>query len=209
MKVNIFPLGPLQTNCYVVCNELTNEAIIIDAGANPVWLLHAAAPYDVKAILLTHAHYDHIAGLNQIRNQMKAPLYLHGNEQEWLKNPELNRSGLWSSRLQEVICDEAEFELEDGQLLSLAGFTIKVLHTPGHSPGGTSFLIHHHLFCGDTLFARSIGRTDLPGGDHDQLMKSIRNKILVLPDETLCHPGHGFQTNIARVKEDNLLIKDS
>lgn len=208
MRVYPFPLGPLQTNCYLVCNEKTNEAILIDAGANPKWILAQASAFQIKAILLTHAHYDHIAGLNEIREATKAPVYIHGSEQEWLGNPELNRSGLWSSELGPVICEKAEFELRDEQLLNLAGFQIYVIHTPGHSPGGTSFLIDLYLFSGDALFARTIGKTGMPSSDFEQLMTSILDKLIVLPDATVCYPGHGTPSTIGRIKVENRFILD-
>lgn len=206
MKIFMYPLGPLQTNCYVIGNEDTGEALIIDAGAGPDALLSKARDYKVKAILLTHAHFDHISGLNSIRQATNAPVYIHRSEQSWLKDPDLNGSSRWPTVAEKTICEQAEFELEDGQTLELAGFSIKVLYTPGHSPGGISFLIDQHLFCGDALFAQSIGRTDLPGGNYSQLMQSIQNKLMVLPDETICYPGHGPKTTIGSEKLYNPFI---
>lgn len=206
MKIFMYPLGPLQTNCYVIGNEDTGEALIIDAGAGPDALLSKAQDYKVKAILLTHAHFDHISGLNSIRQVTNAPVYIHRSEQSWLKDPDLNGSSRWPTVAEKTICEQAEFELEDGQTLELAGFSIKVLYTPGHSPGGISFLIDQHLFCGDALFAQSIGRTDLPGGNYSQLMQSIQNKLMVLPDETICYPGHGPKTTIGSEKLYNPFI---
>lgn len=200
MQIHMFPLGALQTNSYLVCNEQTNEAIIIDAGANPGALLKKAENFQVKAILLTHAHFDHIAGLNEVRNITDAPVYIHHYEQEWLLNPDLNGSSKWPGLGGKTICDKAERELEDGQRLELAGFTLSVLHTPGHSPGSVSFVLGDHLFCGDALFNRSIGRTDLPGGNYEQLIMSIQQKLLVLPDEVICYPGHGPKTTIGNEK---------
>ncbi|MEW9667492.1 MBL fold metallo-hydrolase [Ammoniphilus sp. 3BR4] len=202
----MLPLGPLQTNCYVVGNEKTGEALIIDAGAGPDVLLSKALDYKVKAILLTHAHFDHIAGLNSIRQATNAPVYIHNSEQSWLRDPDLNGSSRWPSVAEKTICEKAEFELEDGQTLELAGFSIKVLHTPGHSPGSISFVIDEHLFCGDALFAQSIGRTDLPGGDYNQLMQSIQDKLMGLADETICYPGHGPKTTIGTEKLYNPFI---
>jgi len=196
LLIHTFPLGALQTNSYLICNQDTNEAIIIDAGARPGKLLEKAADYQVKAILLTHAHFDHIAGLHEIREATGAPVYLHSSEQEWLSDPKLNGAFLWPMVGEFIKTEKAEFELEDGQSLELAGFQISVLYTPGHSPGGVSFSIGDHVFSGDALFSGSIGRTDLPGGNYEQLIQSVKEKLMPLPDQTVCYPGHGPNTTI-------------
>ena len=206
MNIHMYPLGPLQTNSYLVCNNKTNEAVIIDAGMDPEALLQEGSGYDVKAILLTHAHFDHILGLNKVIKATNAPVYIHGVEQDWLVDPSLNGSARWPALGELAVCERAENELEDGQTLQLAGFEIQVLYTPGHSPGGVSFLIDNHLFSGDALFAQSIGRTDLPGGSYEQLITSIQDKLMVLPDETICYPGHGPKTTIGSEKLYNPFI---
>ena len=197
------PLGPLQTNCYLVSNGKTKEAIIIDAGSNPENLLKDAKNYDVKAILLTHAHFDHIGGLNAVREQTKAPVYIHPAEQDWLDHPKLNGSARWAMVTEPVICQRADFELSHGDELAVAGFAVKVLHTPGHSPGSVTFVMDSHAFCGDALFYQSIGRTDLPGGNHEQLIESIQKNLMILPEETVCYPGHGPKTMVGQEKRSN------
>lgn len=209
MRIYTFPLGPLQTNCYVVANEETNEAIIIDAGMHPSELLDKASEYEVRAILLTHAHFDHMGGLEQVRKKTGAPVYIHNIEQEWLTNPNLNGSSNWPMIGGPMTTDYAEHEVKDGDMLTLAGFNVQVMETPGHTPGGVSFLIGQELFSGDTLFAHSIGRTDLPGGNYEQLIRSIQEKLMPLPEETRVYPGHGPETTIGFEKLHNPFIVET
>lgn len=199
LTIEKYVLGPFQTNAYILTNPANGESIVIDPGMEPAALLRALEGKNVVAVLLTHAHLDHIGGLNQVRALTGAPVYIHPLEQSWLTDPDLNGSTRWNLS-EPIVCEPAEHELADGQTLELAGLSIRVLHTPGHSPGSCSFVVGPHCFGGDVLFAQSIGRTDLPGGSFETLMISIQDKLFELDDDTIVYPGHGPKTTIEAEK---------
>lgn len=203
LRIESFSLGPLQTNAYLIRGEDDNKAVIIDPGMNPAALVRRIEHLEIEAILLTHAHFDHIGGVDEIRKAKNCPVYLHPLEAEWLVNAKLNGSLRWTEVTDPITTDPAEFDLAEGQKLTLLGHEFTVYHTPGHSPGSVSFLSGNDLFSGDVLFKMSVGRTDLPGGRERDLYDSIKGKLFRMPDEVKVYPGHGPKTTIGFEKSNN------
>jgi glyoxylase-like metal-dependent hydrolase (beta-lactamase superfamily II) len=203
MKVAAFILGPIGTNTYVLWDENTREAAIIDpAVPSPeVVNLITGEKLDPEYIVLTHAHGDHIGGIpNLLEEYPGIRLAVGAGDRHLLADPKVNLSEQLSG---ETVTVQDVTELKDGDELQVGGLTLHIIATPGHTPGGLSILADNVLFSGDTLFRASIGRTDLPGGDFDAIVKSIREKLFVLPDETVVLPGHMEQTNIGYEKKYN------
>lgn len=204
MEIQKIPVAPIGANCYIVSEA--GAAFIIDPGGDAEKIIRAAKNFDVHCILLTHTHFDHIGGLNELKKAFpEAKTAVHKLEKEWLYSDELNLSENFG--FSSVYEKEVDIELEDGMTLDFAGTKIKVLHTPGHTPGSTCFYIensgNHVLFSGDTLFRSSIGRTDFPGGSGRKIIESIKTKLLTLPDETVVYPGHDENTSISLEKKLN------
>jgi glyoxylase-like metal-dependent hydrolase (beta-lactamase superfamily II) len=199
---------PFFKNGYLVSCPDTRDAVLIDPGDEVVELLRAARDQhlNVRAILLTHAHLDHVTGVGRAKQDLGVPVWLHPDDL-FLYNTVVEQGlmfGLRVDRQPPVDCF-----YEPNQRLAFGGCVVDVLHTPGHCPGGVCLAIGgsgstaRDLFVGDTLFAGSIGRTDLPGGDHDTLLTSIRTVLFSFPDETVVHSGHGPETTIGRERRTN------
>lgn len=201
LQVQQFTLGPLATNCYIVFDKGTREAVVIDPGLDCEPVLAAIEALNVTHILLTHGHFDHIGGVAQVKQQTNAEVWIHEDEKDWLPDPELNRSVFWLE--DPIVAPSPDHVWHGGETLTFLGSPVKVLFTPGHSPGHVSLQWNNIVFAGDALFAGSIGRTDIPGGDHDQLMNSIQRELLTLPDETLLLPGHGPKTSVGIERQTN------
>ncbi|SDW06929.1 Glyoxylase, beta-lactamase superfamily II [Marininema mesophilum] len=207
IQVESFTLGYVMTNCYLLYRKQGGEGIVIDPGTEPDALLKRIAELQlsVKEILLTHAHFDHIGGVEAVREATGASVTIHQAETEWLTDSRLNGSGMFPG-IPEISCQPADKVLHGGETISVLGEKVKVAHTPGHSPGSLSFIFPQMVFSGDVLFAGSIGRTDLPGGDHQTLMRSIHDTIMELPEETIVYSGHGPVTTIGREQESNPFV---
>ncbi|WP_199616070.1 MBL fold metallo-hydrolase [Paenibacillus alkalitolerans] len=203
LNIETYSLGPLATNAYLVFDPESNKGFVIDPGQRPGRLLKRIEGMHIEAVVLTHAHFDHIAGLNEIRKEKGCPVYLHDAESDWLTDPELNGSLRWPDTTEPVVSEPAEFALDEGMELKLLGETFKILHTPGHSPGSVTLVWGGYAFAGDVLFKLGVGRTDLYGGSSRELYDSIHDKLFRLPGETVVLPGHGPKTTIAYEKEHN------
>jgi hydroxyacylglutathione hydrolase len=209
MEIEHLILGEFQTNCYIIRrSKTTADCLIIDVGldADKIIDFLEAERLNPVAVILTHGHIDHIAGLEQLRLQYPdLKVYIHKQDAQMLTGEKKNLSELMGVSFR---TKPANRILNDGQLIEQAGIILKVIHTPGHTPGGIS--LHSKkdgiLFSGDSLFADSVGRTDFPGGSTQQLIQSIKDRLLTLPAETIVYPGHGPITTIGREKATNPFI---
>lgn len=202
MEVKTIPVGIIGTNCYILSKG--EHALIIDPGGDADRIIEYIESKDLNplAILLTHAHYDHIGALEEVRQKYLVNVYLHEKEQNWLSDPKLN--GSYKLMTAGITANEAEITLEEGDL-TIGEFFLQVMYTPGHSPGSMSFIFKDtmQVFSGDVLFQQGIGRTDLPGGDYGVLEETIRKKLYSLGDDFEVYPGHGPQTTIGFEKLHN------
>jgi hydroxyacylglutathione hydrolase len=205
LNIEGFCLGPWQTNCYVVRVEGETDCWIVDAGFDPEAMIDAVGQRGLTPvrIVLTHAHLDHIAGLEQMRSAWPdASIGIHSSEVDFLASPELNLSAMMGMAIKAPPADDV---FKHGGALELGGHAFEIRHTPGHSPGGITLYQPEAraAIVGDTLFAGSIGRYDFPTSDGPTLMRSIREQLLTLPDDVAVYPGHGPETTIGRERDGN------
>ena len=210
LNIQGWTVGPLAENPYLLACAETGQAVFIDPGDDAATLLQAIASAGVtlQAILLTHAHFDHVAALIDIRKVTGAPVYLHPDDAPLLEQA----PAYWAYFGREIApIAPAEQALAHGDRISFGTCELVVIHTPGHTPGSVCFYApaEHKLIAGDTLFFRSVGRTDLPGGDPRALIASIRTRLWPLPDETEVYPGHGPATRISEERQHNPFAGDS
>ncbi len=199
-------VGLFQENCYVIGSRRTGEAVVVDPGDEPDEIMALAKDMGVKItrIVCTHAHLDHVMAARAIKEATGAPFFLHSDDL-WLLRQVPESARAWG--LQADVPPDPDHMLSDGQDLEIGGVGLKVIHTPGHTPGSICLYTPGMLFSGDTLFRGSIGRTDLPGGDYGKLMRSITRRLLALPDDTVVLPGHMLETTIRAERESNPFIR--
>ncbi len=210
MKPNIYQTvvakGLVETNCYIAACPETKEAAVIDPGAfspkevQTILDIIKQHGLSVKYIINTHGHIDHIAGNRALLKETGAKLCIHADDADMLTSARQNGSEMFGM---DIVSPPPDRLLSDGDVIMLGRLEMKVLHTPGHTPGGIGLLVDGTLFSGDTLFAGSVGRTDLPGGSETEIIRSIKEKLMVLPDDTSVRPGHGPRTTIGAEREEN------
>lgn len=206
MAVVCLAVGPLQTDCYILADPKANEAVIIDPGAEGKRVLDEVKRrgWKVAAVLLTHGHFDHAGATAEVARATGAPLLAPRGDEALLANAPAEGAhfGL------RVPAPAAPARLvADGDTVKVGGQSLRVLAVPGHTPGHVAYLSPAGLFCGDLLFAGSVGRTDLPGGDSAALQRSLRHKVLTLPDDTPVYPGHGPATTVGRERRSNPYLR--
>ncbi|MET7331342.1 MBL fold metallo-hydrolase [Nonomuraea sp. NPDC005650] len=216
MLIAGFPAGAFQTNCYVVAPAAGEECVIVDPGqdategVDELLREHRLKPV---AVLLTHGHLDHVWSVAPVCGARDVPAWIHPDDRHLLSDPAAGWSGTSASLFGGLTLSEPDDvrELSDGAVLELAGLELVVDHTPGHTRGSVSFRLPDDevMFSGDLLFAGSIGRTDLPGGDYATILRSLAAKCLTLPDDTVVLPGHGPQTSIGRERATNPYLKEA
>ncbi len=208
MILETFPVGPLRCNCTILGDEQAHEAMVIDPGDNIPEILSRLEKHGLKVrqVVITHAHIDHVGGALQLKKLTGAPVFLNQNDLKLLELMDVQAGWLGIATPEVAPPDESA---EDGLILGLSAFPATVMHTPGHTPGSICLLFPEQqlLLAGDTLFAGSIGRTDLPGGDGRQILRSIHNKLMSLPENTRVIPGHGQPTTIGEEKQSNPFLQ--
>lgn len=206
IKIGRMVVGAVQTNSYFLQNADTNEVVVIDPGdkGKRIYDELTGRGYKIRAVLLTHGHFDHVMGADDIRKLAGVSVYLGEHEEKLISNADLNVSAMFGT----PYTTKADVFVKDGEILELAGMKIKVLHTPGHTYGGVSYYLEEEgiLICGDTLFLESVGRTDFPTSSSQELKTSIHEKLFTLPDEVYVYPGHGPTTTIEHEKTNNPFV---
>ena len=217
MIIKTYTVPPIENNNYVIADEETREAALIDCSSPEIWekvlindnKLNVSTSGEnrgeienikLKYILLTHGHFDHIGGL---RPDINLPVFMHKGDENWIKNV---NTYMPMMGLPQISVPKIDKFLEDGEMIKLGNKEIKVLHTPGHTQAGVCYYVDGNLFSGDTIFRESVGRCDMEGGDFTQIVESIKNKIFTLPEDTKIYPGHGKPSTVGWEKEHNFFM---
>lgn len=202
MILKILVVGPLQSNCYILGCERTRRAAVIDPGGDVNKILMALAKDNLRCVYIvnTHGHFDHSGENKRLKEVTGAQLIIHRADAPMIVRQGA-QGGIWGMELENS--PPPDRTVEEGEFITFGDVSLKVLHTPGHSAGGISLVTDRMAFVGDTLFAGSIGRTDFPGGDHEGLLRNVREKIFPLGDDVVIYPGHGPKSTVARERRTN------
>ena len=206
MDISVLTVGPIQTNCYVVHQEGNSQCVVIDPGEEAAKIADflKRKGLECKGILLTHGHFDHIMAVQAVKAEYQIPVYACRQEEEMLREPSVNMT----DRMHKPCSVRPDVFLEDLQVFEAAGFSIQMLHTPGHTKGSCCYYLKDErvLFSGDTLFCGSVGRTDFPGGSTAEIVRSLHKLVDSLPEETEVFPGHDASTTIGYEKRYNPFV---
>ena len=206
LSIQTLTVGPLQENCYLLSDNDTQGAVLVDPGDEAERIIAALNGFELTAVWLTHAHFDHIGALAAVHQRFPVPVYLHPDDRELFAHA-AESAAFFGLALEQPVLETTP--LAHRQTLTLGEHEATCLFTPGHAPGHIAFYLpgHSTVLAGDALFQGSVGRTDLPGGDHAQLLASIRRELLTLPDETRVLPGHGPETTIGAERRTNPFLR--
>lgn len=202
LTIECLELGLFQTNCYILADTNTKKACVVDPGSDAeiIWNRLSDNQWKLSSIILTHGHFDHIGATEDLKKKSNAPVLVHAEDAEMLRDPLLNVSAYVGGPVIRTSCDK---NIREGDTIPVGDYLLHVIETPGHSPGSISLFINDTAIVGDTIFKDGIGRTDLPGGSMEQLLLSIKEKIMVRDSTVRLLPGHGPSTTIGREKEKN------
>ncbi len=208
MILKTLVVGPIGANCYLIGDEATNEGAVIDPGDEAQRIIQVVkeSGLTIKYVIATHGHFDHTGAVKQVKQELDCDFLLHINDLMFVRRSK--KSALdWGIMIDQV--PDPDRNLEDGDILKLGTLELKIIYTPGHSPGGICVYVQSEniVFSGDTLFNGSVGRTDFDGGSMEELLKSIKEKLYTLPDDTVVYTGHGEETSIGNEKRQNMFVR--